>query len=93
MAVEITADMVIHDVVSQYPQTVKVFQSHGLPCTACQIGARESVAGGARTHRLALDLVARRPQPRRQRRGGRGNAARGESSSRQGHSAQCHAGR
>ncbi|HEV2459845.1 MAG TPA: P-loop NTPase [Ktedonobacterales bacterium] len=57
MPVEITADMVIHDVVSQYPQTVKVFQGHGLPCTACQIGARESVAGGARTHRLDLDLL------------------------------------
>ncbi|HZC06164.1 MAG TPA: P-loop NTPase [Ktedonobacterales bacterium] len=55
MAVEITADMVIHDVVSKYPQTVKVFQGHGLPCTACQVGARESVAGGARTHRLALE--------------------------------------
>ncbi len=55
MAVEITADMVIHDVVNQYPQTVKVFQGHGLPCTACQVGARESVAGGARTHRLALE--------------------------------------
>ena len=55
MAVEITADMIIHDVVSKYPQTVKVFQGHGLPCTACQVGARESVAGGARTHRLALE--------------------------------------
>lgn len=55
MAVEITSDMVIHDVVSKYPQTVKVFQGHGLPCTACQVGARESVAAGARTHRLALE--------------------------------------
>ncbi|SRR5579875_517611 len=55
MAVEITADMIIHDVVTKYPQTVKVFQGHGLPCTACQVGARESVAGGARTHRLSLE--------------------------------------
>ncbi|HEY8323769.1 MAG: P-loop NTPase [Ktedonobacterales bacterium] len=55
MAIEITADMVIHEVVGKYPQTVKVFQGHGLPCTACQVGARESVAGGARTHRLALE--------------------------------------
>ena len=55
MAVEITSDMVIHDVVNKYPQTVKVFQGHGLPCTACQVGARESVAAGARTHRLALE--------------------------------------
>src|SRR5215813_8869610 len=57
MAVEITADMVIHDVVQQYPQTVKVFQGHGLPCTACQVGARESVAGGARTHRLDTEAL------------------------------------
>ncbi len=55
MPVEITADMIIHDVVTKFPQTVKVFQGHGLPCTACQVGARESVAGGARTHRLSLD--------------------------------------
>jgi hybrid cluster-associated redox disulfide protein len=47
-AEKITADMVIHDVVATYPETVKVFQAHGLPCTACQVGARESVAGGAR---------------------------------------------
>ncbi len=52
MAVEITADMIIHDVVAQYPETVKVFQGHGLPCTACEVGSRESVAGGARTHHM-----------------------------------------
>ncbi|HEX8728015.1 MAG TPA: P-loop NTPase [Ktedonobacterales bacterium] len=57
MAIEITADMVIHEVVSKYPQTVKVFQGHGLPCTACQVGARETVAAGARTHRLALESL------------------------------------
>jgi hybrid cluster-associated redox disulfide protein len=57
VAVEITADMIIHDVVTKYPATVRVFQGHGLPCTACQIGARESVAGGARTHRLAVDSL------------------------------------
>jgi hybrid cluster-associated redox disulfide protein len=59
MAVEITSDMVIHDVVTQYPQTIKVFQGHGLPCTACQVGARESVAGGARTHQLDVELLLR----------------------------------
>ena len=59
MSVEITADMVIHDVVAKYPQTVKVFQGHGLPCTACQVGARESVAAGARTHRLDADSLVR----------------------------------
>jgi hybrid cluster-associated redox disulfide protein len=52
---KISAEMVIHDVVAKYPDTVRVFQAHGLPCTACQVGARESVAGGARTHSLALE--------------------------------------
>jgi hybrid cluster-associated redox disulfide protein len=52
MADTITADMIIHDVVTKYPTTVKVFHGHGLPCTACAVGARESIAGGARTHRF-----------------------------------------
>ncbi len=60
MAELITADMVIHDVVTRYPATVKVFHGHGLPCTACAVGSRESIAGGARTHRFPpekLDLL------------------------------------
>lgn len=60
MAETITADMIIHDVVTRHPATVKVFHGHGLPCTACAVGARESVAGGARTHRFSsekLDLL------------------------------------
>lgn len=52
MADTITADMIIHDVVTKYPTTVKVFHGHGLPCTACAVGSRESIAGGARTHRF-----------------------------------------
>src|SRR6266567_3743529 len=62
MADTITADMVIHDVVSRHPETVKVFHGHGLPCTACAVGSRESVAGGARTHRFPpekLDLLVK----------------------------------
>jgi hybrid cluster-associated redox disulfide protein len=58
MADTITADMIIHDVVTKYPATVKVFHGHGLPCTACSVGARESVAGGARTHRFSPEKLA-----------------------------------
>jgi hybrid cluster-associated redox disulfide protein len=57
MAETITADMVIHDVVTKYPATVKVFHGHGLPCTACAVGARESVAGGARTHHFSPEKL------------------------------------
>ncbi len=52
MAETITSDMIIHDIVTRHPATVKVFHGHGLPCTACAVGSRESVAGGARTHRF-----------------------------------------
>jgi hybrid cluster-associated redox disulfide protein len=58
MAETITAEMVIHDIVSKYPATVKVFHGHGLPCTACAVGSRESVAGGARTHRFDAEKLA-----------------------------------
>lgn len=53
----ITADMIIHDVVTKYPATVKVFHGHGLPCTACAVGARESVTGGARTHHFTPEKL------------------------------------
>jgi len=62
MAEMITADMIIHEVVARHPETVKVFHGHGLPCTACAIGSRESVAGGARTHHFSrekLDLLVK----------------------------------
>ncbi|HET7637589.1 MAG TPA: P-loop NTPase, partial [Ktedonobacteraceae bacterium] len=57
MAETITADMIIHDVVTKHPATVKVFHGHGLPCTACAVGSRESVAGGARTHRFGPEKL------------------------------------
>lgn len=53
----ITADMIIHDVVTRYPATVKIFHGHGLPCTACAVGSRESIAGGARTHRFGPEKL------------------------------------
>ena len=58
MADTITADMIIHDVVTKHPETVKVFHGHGLPCTACAVGSRESIAGGARTHRFTPEKQA-----------------------------------
>src|SRR6266705_3146487 len=54
----ITSDMIIHDIVTKHPETVKVFHGHGLPCTACAVGSRESVAGGVRTHRFTPEKQA-----------------------------------
>ena len=58
MADTITAEMIIHDVVTKHPETVKVFHGHGLPCTACAVGSRESIAGGTRTHRFTPEKQA-----------------------------------
>src|SRR6266581_2973715 len=58
MAETITSDMIIHDIVTKHPETVKVFHGHGLPCTACAVGSRESVAGGVRTHRFTPEKQA-----------------------------------
>ena len=57
MAETITANMIIHDIVTRHPATVRVFHGHGLPCTACAVGSRESVAGGARTHRFSPEKL------------------------------------
>ncbi|MGZ3627841.1 MAG: P-loop NTPase [Ktedonobacteraceae bacterium] len=58
MAETITSDMIIHDVVTKHPETVKVFHGHGLPCTACAVGSRESIAGGVHTHRFPPEKQA-----------------------------------
>src|SRR4030081_2420674 len=58
MADTITAEMIIHDVVTKHPETVKVFHGHGLPCTACAVGSRESIGGGTRTHRFTPEKQA-----------------------------------
>src|SRR6266849_3763047 len=58
MAETITSDMIIHDIVTTHPETVKIFHGQGLPCTACAVGSRESVAGGARTHRFPPEKLA-----------------------------------
>src|SRR5260370_1623265 len=54
----ITVEMIIHDVVTKHPETVKVFHGNGLPCTACAVGSRESMAGGASTHRFTPEKQA-----------------------------------
>jgi hybrid cluster-associated redox disulfide protein len=54
---KITSDMIIHNVVAEYPETIKIFHGHGLPCTACHVGARESIHGGARTHHFSTEKM------------------------------------
>src|SRR5579862_3476494 len=53
----ISATMLIRDVVSQHPELVEVFTAYGLPCAGCHVSTWETVAGGAKTHRLDLDKL------------------------------------
>ncbi len=48
----ISGDMVIATVRDLHPGITAVFQAHNLPCAGCSVGARETIAQGARTHNL-----------------------------------------
>ncbi|HVC81251.1 MAG TPA: P-loop NTPase [Chloroflexota bacterium] len=57
MATEVRQDHVIRQVVEAHPGIDQVFKAHGLPCTGCHVSNYETVAGGAKTHRLNLDQL------------------------------------
>lgn len=54
---KITKDMGIGEVVSQYPQTVPVFQAHGMGCFGCAAARFENIAQGASAHGIDVDKL------------------------------------
>jgi hybrid cluster-associated redox disulfide protein len=46
----ITKEMVIGQVLREYPQTAEIFLSLGMHCLGCPSATMESVEGAARTH-------------------------------------------
>ncbi|MFX0163455.1 MAG: DUF1858 domain-containing protein [Candidatus Hodarchaeota archaeon] len=56
---KITKDMLIGEVIERYPETVKVFQSHGFGgCIGCVIADFETIEEGAEAHDLGVeDLI------------------------------------
>lgn len=55
----ITKDMVIGQVLRQYPETAEIFLALGMHCLGCPSSTMESVEGAAITHgRNADELVA-----------------------------------
>lgn len=52
----ITKDMIIEEVMRQYPETIAIFKRFGLDCNECQIAAFEEVGRGAGVH--AVDVEA-----------------------------------
>ncbi len=55
----ITADMTITDIVSQYPNTVPVFQRYGMHCFGCIAARYENLEQGARAHGIDVSVLLR----------------------------------
>jgi hybrid cluster-associated redox disulfide protein len=51
----ITAEMGISEVVTKYPQTIKVFFRHGMQCTGCYISGFHSIAESAKQWGVELE--------------------------------------
>lgn len=50
--VEITADMIIGDVIAAYPEVKKVFDEMGIHCASCYAAMHDSIAEGAMLHNI-----------------------------------------
>jgi hybrid cluster-associated redox disulfide protein len=50
----ITREMIISDIIANYPQTIEVFRAFGLDCMECQIADYEEVEHGAGVHNVDI---------------------------------------
>lgn len=55
--VKITKDMPIAEVVETYPETIPVFQMHGLGCIGCAVAKLENIEQGATLHGLDIERL------------------------------------
>ncbi|HKW45772.1 MAG TPA: P-loop NTPase, partial [Candidatus Eremiobacteraceae bacterium] len=56
MALPLSADTTIREVVDKHPGAERVFGAHGLPCAGCHVSTQETIRQGAAVH--GLDLPA-----------------------------------
>ena len=55
----ITKEMPILDCVTQYPATVKVFDTFGMGCIGCAASTFESIEEGASAHGMDIDTLVK----------------------------------
>ena len=53
----ITGDEPIGQVLKQYPQTLRVFLSHGLMCVGCAVARFENIRDGATAHGIDVEAL------------------------------------
>ncbi|MEA2004407.1 MAG: DUF1858 domain-containing protein [archaeon] len=54
---EVTKDMSIPKILIKYPETISVFQKHGLHCIGCFAASFETLEQGALAHGLDIDKL------------------------------------
>jgi hybrid cluster-associated redox disulfide protein len=55
----ITKEMAIGEIVQKYPQTVRVFLSHGLMCVGCAAARFENLEQGAVAHGIDVEALVK----------------------------------
>ena len=53
----IHSDMLILEILQQYPQTKTIFDRYSMPCDRCMGALRGSLAEGARMHGVPLETL------------------------------------
>ena len=53
----ITPEMTIGEVLKEYPESLKVFLSHGLMCVGCAVARFENIRQGATAHGINVDAL------------------------------------
>ena len=53
----LTKEMTIQEVVTKYPESVKVFMQLGMPCIGCMAARYENIEQGAHAHGIDIDKL------------------------------------
>lgn len=54
---KITKDMIIGDLVRNYPESVKVLMGHGMGCVGCPSSQAESIADACQVHGMDIESL------------------------------------
>lgn len=54
---KITKDMIIGDLVRDYPQAIPVLMSYGMGCVGCPSAQAESIEDAAQVHGMDIDAL------------------------------------
>jgi len=53
----INQEMIIADIIAQYPETLPVFKQFNLDCYECQIADLETLGHGAGVHKVSIEQL------------------------------------